>query len=337
MCFLERGSSKTTSCSVASAPARRWANLMRQYWIPPSCRASCRSPDCPPMRVRPARRGPDRLPRHVGRGRPDPERLPAPRRLAVLRPQRRGRPALRLPRLEVRHDGPVRRHAVGAGREQLQEQGAGDGLPLRGAQRHRLDLHGRARNAAAAARHRAEHAAARRVRRAEGAARVQLVPGASRATSTPATSASCTSAPSSRKTRSPAASTTTTSPTARPRYEVVETEFGTSYGAYRPAEADTYYWRVAHFLFPFYTMIPTGVLGVQVLVRAWVPVDDEHTMFWSMSVPRSRQGRGTGGPLRPGDYRGGRVAGPPAATATCRTRPTGSASSASPRTRTTTT
>ena len=46
-----------------------------------------------------------------------------------------------------------------------------------------------------------------------------------------------------------------------PRYEVVDTEFGTSYGAYRPAEDDTYYWRIAHFLFPFYTMIPTGVLG----------------------------------------------------------------------------
>ena len=81
-----------------------------------------------------------------------------------------------------------------------------------------------------------------------------------------------------------------------PRYEVVDTEFGTSYGCYRPAEADTYYWRVAHFLFPFYTMIPTGVLGMQIIVRAWVPVDDEHIMFWSMSVPSSRLGRGaTGG------------------------------------------
>src|SRR5262249_35710135 len=56
------------------------------------------------------------------------------------------------------------------------------------------------------------------------------------------------------------------------------------------------YWRIAHFLFPFYTMIPTGVLGVQVLVRAWVPIDDEHMMFWSMSVPRSqRLGQGAGG------------------------------------------
>jgi phthalate 4,5-dioxygenase oxygenase subunit len=77
-----------------------------------------------------------------------------------------------------------------------------------------------------------------------------------------------------------------------PRYDVIDTEFGTSYGAYRPAEEDTYYWRVAHFLFPFYTMIPTGVLGVQILVRAWVPLDDEHMMFWSFSVPSTR-GQGT--------------------------------------------
>jgi nitrite reductase/ring-hydroxylating ferredoxin subunit len=80
-----------------------------------------------------------------------------------------------------------------------------------------------------------------------------------------------------------------------PRYDVVDTSFGTSYGAYRPAEPDTYYWRIAHFLFPFYTMIPTGILGMQVLVRAWVPVDDEHVMFWSIGVPRSREGRGSAG------------------------------------------
>ena len=81
-----------------------------------------------------------------------------------------------------------------------------------------------------------------------------------------------------------------------PRYDVVDTPFGTSYGCYRPAEADTYYWRIAHFLFPFYTMIPTGLLGMQILVRAWVPVDDAHVMFWSMAVPSTRMGRGaTGG------------------------------------------
>jgi phthalate 4,5-dioxygenase oxygenase subunit len=83
-----------------------------------------------------------------------------------------------------------------------------------------------------------------------------------------------------------------------PRYDVVDTEFGTSYGCYRPAETDTYYWRIAHFLFPFYTMIPTGILGMQILVRAWVPVDDGHVMFWSIGVPRTREGRGaTGGAI----------------------------------------
>jgi len=80
-----------------------------------------------------------------------------------------------------------------------------------------------------------------------------------------------------------------------PKYEVVDTEFGTSYGAFRPAEADTYYWRIAHFLFPFFTMIPTGILGMQVLVRAWVPVDDNHIMFWSIAAPRSRVGNGAAG------------------------------------------
>jgi phenylpropionate dioxygenase-like ring-hydroxylating dioxygenase large terminal subunit len=67
-----------------------------------------------------------------------------------------------------------------------------------------------------------------------------------------------------------------------PRYVVTDTEFGTMYGAYRPAEDDTYYWRVACFLFPFYTMTPVGLLGTGGSVRAWVPMDDDHTMFFMM-------------------------------------------------------
>jgi len=54
------------------------------------------------------------------------------------------------------------------------------------------------------------------------------------------------------------------------------------YGAYRPGREGTNYWRIAGFLFPFYVMIPTGVLGVRVGVRAWVPIDDEHTMHYSI-------------------------------------------------------
>jgi phenylpropionate dioxygenase-like ring-hydroxylating dioxygenase large terminal subunit len=76
-----------------------------------------------------------------------------------------------------------------------------------------------------------------------------------------------------------------------PRYEVVDIDGGAMYGAYRPAEADTYYWRIALFLFPFYSMPPGG--GGGVLCR--VPMDDEHTMSFTMSPRRRAQNRGAGG------------------------------------------
>jgi phenylpropionate dioxygenase-like ring-hydroxylating dioxygenase large terminal subunit len=89
-------------------------------------------------------------------------------------------------------------------------------------------------------------------------------------------------------------------------YSVYDTDFGTTYGAYRPAGPDTHYWRVANFLFPFYTMTPTGVLGEEIRIRPWVPIDDEHTMVWGISaqsIPSATQGNFFGkayGPNRPG-------------------------------------
>jgi hypothetical protein len=68
------------------------------------------------------------------------------------------------------------------------------------------------------------------------------------------------------------------------KFSVVETEFGTSYGAYRPAEADTYYWRIAHMLFPFYAMIPQGAMGQDAKIGAYVPMDDYHTMHWEIFI-----------------------------------------------------
>jgi phenylpropionate dioxygenase-like ring-hydroxylating dioxygenase large terminal subunit len=76
-----------------------------------------------------------------------------------------------------------------------------------------------------------------------------------------------------------------------PRYEVVPTDAGVMYTAYRPAETDSTYYRIAQFLFPFYAMVPTGVLGLEVRVRAWVPMDDHHTLAISMS--RAGNSRGT--------------------------------------------
>jgi phthalate 4,5-dioxygenase len=67
-----------------------------------------------------------------------------------------------------------------------------------------------------------------------------------------------------------------------PRYAALDTEYGAMYGAYRPTDEGQMYWRIAQFLFPVFSHIPTGVLGEQVLTRAWVPMDDTHVMFFSM-------------------------------------------------------
>jgi phthalate 4,5-dioxygenase oxygenase subunit len=73
-----------------------------------------------------------------------------------------------------------------------------------------------------------------------------------------------------------------------PRYSVVETDYGAMYGAFRDTEDERRYWRLAQFLFPFYTMPPQGVLGHKVTVRCWIPMDDTHTMF-IMSGPKFRR------------------------------------------------
>jgi phthalate 4,5-dioxygenase len=70
-----------------------------------------------------------------------------------------------------------------------------------------------------------------------------------------------------------------------PRYAVLDTDYGSMYGAYRPAGPGRNYWRIAQFLFPFWTMTPTGLLGQQIVARAWVPMDDQH-MIMFMMVPR---------------------------------------------------
>ncbi|MDA0241447.1 MAG: Rieske 2Fe-2S domain-containing protein [Proteobacteria bacterium] len=67
-----------------------------------------------------------------------------------------------------------------------------------------------------------------------------------------------------------------------PEYVTAETDYGFMYGAHRPAEEGGIYWRVAHFLFPCWTMPPLAPLGVDVAVRAYVPMDDENTMMLIM-------------------------------------------------------
>ena len=67
-----------------------------------------------------------------------------------------------------------------------------------------------------------------------------------------------------------------------PRFVAVDTDFGSMYGAYRPAEEGTDYWRIAQFLFPFTAHIPRDR---SVSHRFWVPMDDHHTMFYHLHKP----------------------------------------------------
>jgi phthalate 4,5-dioxygenase oxygenase subunit len=68
-----------------------------------------------------------------------------------------------------------------------------------------------------------------------------------------------------------------------PRYEALDTEYGAMYGAYRPADPGQFYWRIAHFMFPFFALTPGGLLGHQIMAHAWVPMDDEHTMMFTLA------------------------------------------------------
>ncbi len=71
-----------------------------------------------------------------------------------------------------------------------------------------------------------------------------------------------------------------------PKYAASDMDYGTIYGAYRPAESGYNYWRIGQFLFPFYTMPGTGILGGpkgRRGYRLWVPLDDANTMFWMIT------------------------------------------------------
>jgi len=73
-----------------------------------------------------------------------------------------------------------------------------------------------------------------------------------------------------------------------PEYHTSDTAWGTMYGAWREAEGDERYWRVAHFLFPFWTITPEGAFSHHVALRAWVPMDDEHTMLLNLVWKQNR-------------------------------------------------
>lgn len=78
-----------------------------------------------------------------------------------------------------------------------------------------------------------------------------------------------------------------------PEYHVSDAPWGTQYAGYRASGDNQMYWRFANFLFPFWSQAPNGEFGSHMHARAWVPLDDTHTMFifiwWKKAVAANSQ------------------------------------------------
>ncbi len=134
------------------------------------------------------------LARHAGPSRADRRVLRAPRRVAVVRPQRAQRPALPVSRLEIRPHRPVHRGAVGAGRERLLPEDQAEVLSADRARRDSVGLYGAAGIAAAVPGVRMGDAAGRRIATTPSGCRSATTCRRWRAASIPATCRSCTPA-----------------------------------------------------------------------------------------------------------------------------------------------
>jgi phenylpropionate dioxygenase-like ring-hydroxylating dioxygenase large terminal subunit len=78
------------------------------------------------------------------------------------------------------------------------------------------------------------------------------------------------------------------------KFSVRDTNYGTAYSMYRPAEEDTLYHRIGHMLFPCFAMVPPGPLGAGPTFIAYVPMDDYHTLEWNVFSRRRRIMPGSG-------------------------------------------
>jgi phthalate 4,5-dioxygenase len=87
-------------------------------------------------------------------------------------------------------------------------------------------------------------------------------------------------------------------PDRHPRLELVPTDYGVKYAARRDEDEEHYYWRITQFLLPIHVYFPPGGFS-GVPGHIWVPMDDEHTMVWSVMAnpdgPLSERQREIGG------------------------------------------
>jgi phthalate 4,5-dioxygenase len=74
----------------------------------------------------------------------------------------------------------------------------------------------------------------------------------------------------------------------RPRLEILPTDYGACYSARRRSDVDGLYWhRITQFIMPFFSMIAASDPHI-VQARAWVPLDDDHTLQFAIRARLDR-------------------------------------------------
>ena len=101
--------------------------------------------------------------------------------------------------------------------------------------------------------------------------------------------------------------------TTRTTFDILDSPAGMLIGARRDAEPGKHYWRITQFIMPWYTLIPPYANNA-LNGHAWVPMDDENCMAWSMTfhptapIPEKdvellKDGNGVHAELIPGTFR----------------------------------
>ncbi len=96
-------------------------------------------------------------------------------------------------------------------------------------------------------------------------------------------------------------------------FHILDSAGGLLIGARRDADPGNYYWRITQWIMPWYTLIPPYA-GNALNGHAWVPMDDENCMAWSMTfhpehpipadhVELIKDGNGVHAELIPGTFR----------------------------------
>ena len=96
-------------------------------------------------------------------------------------------------------------------------------------------------------------------------------------------------------------------------FDILDSPGGMLIGARRDADPGNAYWRITQWIMPWYTLIPPYA-GNALNGHAWVPMDDEHCVAWSMTfhptqpIPEEhvkliKNGNGVHAELMPGTFR----------------------------------